>query len=407
MTCHQPNARQTAHATRTTRLGKRGLGALTLLGGLATLSAANTANAQEFVLHVEPAAALWLDTPQSDRFTPGVYAALRPSIAFSSVVALQAGYALLWTPAGDGFEKDGTAHLMSVGLRLRPFGATGDPADQLGGLFVDGNVNYVRTGELDRFGFDAGLGYGFQVSPNFSLGPVVRYTQIVQANDDSAIDDNDAQLLTVGLSLSFGPAYTPPPKAEPCTQQSCPPVEPCVQEPPPPVVPPEPVPCACADGDADGVCDIDDRCPTLVGDKATFGCPVDPCTGRPLVMLVQFKYDSSKLPARKEGEPQTMDPVLDGVAAAIAKDSACRVCIIGHSSEEGSARYNQKLSGERARAVQGYLTGQGLAKNRMPTIGMGERCAIEPETSRLRNRRVEFYRLKEGESCNTQCASTP
>lgn len=382
--------------------------ALALLGGLGLFAAPQVASAQEFVLHLEPAAALWLDTPQSDRFTPGVYAAVRPSLFLNPVVALQAGYAFVWTPAGDGFDKDGTAHLMSLGFRVRPFGEMGDPAEQLGGLFIDANANYVRTGDFDRFGFDAGLGYGFQVAPTFSIGPVLRYTQIVQPNDDAAIDDTDPKLLTLGLSLSFGPAYSPPPKPEPCAeQQSCPPVEPCVQEPPPPVVAPEPVPCACADSDADGVCDSDDRCPTQAGGKETFGCPVDPCTGQPLVMSVHFKYDSAKLPARKAGQPETMDPVLDAVAEAIAKDPACRVCIIGHSSEEGSTNYNQKLSTARARSVQGYLTSHGLAKTRMPTIGLGERCPIEPSTSRLRNRRVEFYRLKEGEACQNRCGQSP
>ena len=29
---------------------------------------------------------------------------------------------------------------------------------------LDGNLGYVRTGELDRFGFDAGLGYNIQVA---------------------------------------------------------------------------------------------------------------------------------------------------------------------------------------------------------------------------------------------------
>ena len=71
---------------------------------------------------------------------------------------------------------------MSVGVRLKPWGATRQAAEQLGGWFVDGNVGYVQTGGLDRFGFDAGLGYVFQLSDRVGLGPVVRYNQIVQGD---------------------------------------------------------------------------------------------------------------------------------------------------------------------------------------------------------------------------------
>jgi outer membrane protein OmpA-like peptidoglycan-associated protein len=386
---------------------------LTLLSVAGVLTAvqplAQPASAQDFVLHVEPAAALWLDTPQSDRFSPGFYGAVRPSIALNEVLSLQLGYAFIWMPAGDGFENGGSGHLGALGFRVRPFGTLGDPADNLGGLFIDANANYVRTGDLDRFGFDAGLGYGFQVASNFAIGPVVRYTQIMQSQGEPGIDDNDAQIISLGLNLTFGPSYTPPPpKPEPCAEtQSCPPVEPCVQEPPPPVVPPEPVPCTCIDTDTDGVCDVDDRCPTQPGAKDTFGCPVDPCTGQALVVQVHFAFDSAKLPARKKNEPQTMDPVLDAVSAAIAKDPTCRVCIIGHTSDEGTDKYNQRLSTQRANAVQKYMGSNGLNRGRIPTIGMGERCPVSPSGNQQHNRRVEFHRLKEGESCHTECATNP
>jgi hypothetical protein len=39
----------------------------------------------------------------------------------------------------------------------------------------------------------------------------------------------------------------------------------------------------------------------------------------------------------------------------------------------------------------------------MPTIGLGSSCPIVPETSLLLNRRVEFRRLQEGESCSAVC----
>jgi len=169
------------------------------------------------------------------------------------------------------------------------------------------------------------------------------------------------------------------------------------------VAAPQPSPTPCDDGDQDGVCDADDRCPMKDGPVAAFGCPIDPCGGSPLLVLVQFEYDSSQMPARKVGV-QTMDPVLEKVAEAIAKDSSCRVCIIGHASEEGSDEYNEELSRRRASAVQSYMIEHDLAEARLPVTGLGERCQLDAERTRSLNRRVEFRRLQEGQSCPTDCS---
>lgn len=166
-----------------------------------------------------------------------------------------------------------------------------------------------------------------------------------------------------------------------------------------------PVPVHCIDGDRDGICDGEDHCPMQTGPAETFGCPIDPCNGSPLLVLVQFEYDSSILPAKKIGSEQKMKPVLDEVAEAIAKDPACRVCIVGHASEEGTSEYNEELSQKRASAVQNYLTDHSVAGSRIPFTGMGERCQLVPEKSLALNRRVEFYRLQQGESCPTDCTA--
>lgn len=159
----------------------------------------------------------------------------------------------------------------------------------------------------------------------------------------------------------------------------------------------------CTDHDQDGTCDSDDLCPTRLGPAASFGCPIDPCGGDPLVVLVQFPFNSAALPKPVAGDAQTMDPVLDAVGAAIAQDPTCRVCIVGHSSEEGTDLYNLDLSRRRATAVGDYLGARGLSVARMPVSGMGESCQLVPASTRTLNRRVEFHRLQEGESCPAQC----
>src|SRR5690606_23185836 len=133
------------------------------------------------------------------------------------------------------------------------------------------------------------------------------------------------------------------------------------------------------------------------------GCPVDPCTGKPLVALVQFQYDSAVLPSPRDDDPQSMEPILESIAKAMAQDASCRVCVIGHASEEGPVDYNVTLSKERAAAVKGYLTSRGLDGKRIVTTGMGLACPLDPVDTRVQNRRVEFLRLAEGESCPTTC----
>ncbi len=378
-------------------------GAIGLAVCLAVLIAERPAAAQEFTFHAETAAAFFVDEPQMSRFTPGFYGAVRPGVALGPVVALQASYAVLATAPGDGYDDNGSAHFLTLGARLRPLATLMSEADQLGGLFVDFNMGYVRTQDLDRFGFDVGLGYGFQVAPSFSLGPVVRYAQIVQPNDIPNEDANDAQIITLGIDFAFGPAHETEEEEEEEEEEGEEAVCPAAPECPECAVVAQ---AACPDFDHDGVCDADDRCPMHAGPAATSGCPVDVCRGAWLLLMVQFAYDSAEMPRLREGDTQTMDPVLDAVAGAIAQDPACRVCIIGYTSEEGPAAHNQELSDSRAAAVQGYMTARGLPAAQIPTVGLGERCQLVPESSLVLNRRVEFRRLHEGESCPTDCDET-
>jgi outer membrane protein OmpA-like peptidoglycan-associated protein len=375
---------------------------------LSVLFAWKTATATEFTLHTETAAAFWVDEPQSDRFTPGFYIALRPGMTLNRFVALQWSYAFLITKAKEGFNENGSAHFLLSGVRLRPLASFQSEEKQLGGLFVDFNLGYVRTGDLNRFGFDAGVGYAIQMAPWVSLGPVLRYSQIIQPDDNYDQNSEDALLITLGVDIAFGTS-----KKEKATEAyECPEAPKCVPErvyintEKKEIVYVEkalPYYVPCDDADTDGVCDEDDRCPDKIGPVATFGCPVDPCSGDSLLLLVQFNQDSDKLPPSMY-EAQTMYPILDEIAAVIAQNEECRVCIIGYASEEGSKIHNKGLSKMRAASVKDYLVKKGVAEEKLPTIGMGEKCQLIPETTNVLNRRVEFRRLKEGQKCPNDCS---
>jgi hypothetical protein len=162
------------------------------------------ASAVELRLHLEPSSAMWLDPSHADRFASGLHLALRPALTFAPAFDLQASYAILYTPATHDHSADNTAHLVYAGLRVRPFAATRPAVDELGGLFVDANAGYVRAGDADTFGFDIGLGYDFLLSSWLSVGAVVRYGTILSP-DVTGANQDDGQLLTIGVDFGFGP----------------------------------------------------------------------------------------------------------------------------------------------------------------------------------------------------------
>jgi OOP family OmpA-OmpF porin len=75
-----------------------------------------------------------------------------------------------------------------------------------------------------------------------------------------------------------------------------------------------------------------------------------------------------------------------------------QVTIEGHTDSIGSEGYNQRLSERRAAAVQQYLEAQGIAPERLETVGKGESEPVAPNTQdgrdnpegRAMNRRAEL-----------------
>jgi len=71
------------------------------------------------------------------------------------------------------------------------------------------------------------------------------------------------------------------------------------------------------------------------------------------------------------------------------------ITVEGFADPAGSARYNQRLSLRRAKSVESYLEGQGLAANTVRAVGYGKTRLIDPHASGDKpnaelNRRVVF-----------------
>jgi cysteine-rich repeat protein len=121
----------------------------------------------------------------------------------------------------------------------------------------------------------------------------------------------------------------------------------------------------------------------------------DTCT-RFEVGKIQFEFNSGVI------KPESF-PELDSVVRKLLANPAVHLFIEGHTSSEGSARHNRRLSGVRAAAVRKYLVEKGVAQGRLDSKGFGEDKLLIPaddtEEQREINRRVEFVITKGKPEC--------
>ena len=360
------------------------------------------ARAIDLDLKLEPGAALSMTNPQSQRFELGGAATLKGLVGFEGgYVNLAAGLTFLGLPAQTGFASTsvGTAWAPSAGLRFqlpreseamrlqkphqRESFAGGKP-------WVDGDVLYVRTGGLDRFGFAGAVGLSFPVGEarSFWMGPFVRYFQIVQGQR-TGFDNRDARTIVLGISLETGTRLERSSYVEP------------VEKAPAVVAVAAVAPARQPDRDGDGVPDDVDACPDMPGPASNVGCPIyEKVIVKPdkleLKEKIQFAWDQAAI------DPVSY-PALDEVAKALQDNRGFRVAIEGHASSEGADDHNQSLSSRRADAVLEYVANRGVSRDRLVSKGFSSSRPTESnltQSGREANRRVEFVVhfiiLKEG-----------
>lgn len=101
---------------------------------------------------------------------------------------------------------------------------------------------------------------------------------------------------------------------------------------------------------------------------------------------VNFDFNKSSLTATAKNNLDKLIPVFNEYPDT-------NIQIFGHTDSSGSDEYNQKLSEQRAAAVQAYLSSKGLKGSRFTVLGKGESEPIETNDTaagRAKNRRVEF-----------------
>ncbi len=151
------------------------------------------------------------------------------------------------------------------------------------------------------------------------------------------------------------------------------------------------------DTDGDGIPDEVDACPLEPGEMSSdpekIGCPryirrVKGSNEIEVLKRIEFEFDRSVI------LPVSF-PILDEVVNLLqANPTIKHVDIEGHTDNQGTPEYNQKLSEERAASVMAYLAQKGIAPERMSAKGFGltrPRATNDTDEGRQRNRRVEFH----------------
>ncbi len=149
--------------------------------------------------------------------------------------------------------------------------------------------------------------------------------------------------------------------------------------------------CPWPDTDGDGVADKDDACPELAGVAANNGCPELPqdviSTLNEEGSMIRFKAESAEIVGDESAA------VITKIKEILDSYPTYSFVVEGHASSDGSKGYNQKLSQERADAVQAALITAGADATRVSTAAFGEERPIgDNNTARGRksNRRVQF-----------------
>lgn len=340
---------------------------------LSVLLSPLAANAVDLSFKLEPGVAIPLTAPQSEVYGIGGGQSLKALIGITDWLDVgPAGQFMLLPNRTEGAES-GVVWGLGAGLRLhRPH-----DKESFAGIspWLDADALYIRTGALNRAGFDAAVGASFPIGEarTFWVGPFVRYLHVMQPNRDG-FDNRDAKLLTLGVSFEVGTGI----------ERAREPGEVRTVNVDRDVV-------SCPDRDGDTVPDNIDHCPDVNGPLDNWGCPqykkiIVKRDKLELKEKLYFAWDEAKL-------VDASFPTLDEVVQALKDNPGFKVQVEGHTDSSGGDDHNQTLSEKRAEAVLDYLVSHGVAKSRLVSKGFSSSVPTDSNKTpegRENNRRVEF-----------------
>ncbi len=104
---------------------------------------------------------------------------------------------------------------------------------------------------------------------------------------------------------------------------------------------------------------------------------------------IEKNFNAAKFEAGKADLNDDAKFVLHDLVKILNKQPQLRLKIEGHTSDEGDAAFNQKLSENRAKAVVDFLISKGIAADRLEYEGKGSSEPLDPNNREV-NRRTEI-----------------
>ena len=155
--------------------------------------------------------------------------------------------------------------------------------------------------------------------------------------------------------------------------------------------------CPWKDGDSDGVLDKDDNCPNEAGTVANNGCPevLYPTEEEQAQLITYSRIINFEL--GKSSFENDAISTLEAITAILKAYPKANFVVEGHSDSVASEAFNQTLSEDRSSEVVTFLTTNGIATERLKSVGFGEMNPIESNMTaagRAANRRVEVKLAK-------------
>ena len=106
---------------------------------------------------------------------------------------------------------------------------------------------------------------------------------------------------------------------------------------------------------------------------------------------IEKNFNAAEFVAGKADLSEEAKFVLHDLAKMMQKHPEIKLQLVGHTSAEGDAAFNQKLSEQRAQAAVDFMISRGIDASRLEAIGKGASELKNPENPTApENRRTEF-----------------
>lgn len=238
-------------------------------------------------------------------------------------------------------------------------------------LYLLGGLNNLDIENTD-ISANLGAGYRYYFSKNLAA--------YAEGKGHYQFDENYVDYTAqIGLTYFFGGSNKSSAVTKPAPTQAAKP-----QSSPAKVIPV----VADLDSDKDGILDSQDKCAnTPTTDKVDEnGCTIFAKETLTQRLLINFDNNQSVIKAEYYDD-------VERLAGFLKQYPNVNVTIAGHTSSQGSAKYNQTLSQKRAEAVVALLTSKyGIAPSRLDAEGFGESQLVNLDNTQKahnENRRIE------------------